>query len=276
MQYEIRLIYEDQNRSSLKTMKYKTVARAIDGFGTFLSYSIAKIISIENPVEIAPKVRGIHKGSLDIPFLIDLPGLFASAEAAGLRPRQIFDLIRHFFDLFLHLKGRPSENVEVVGNMVKVTNILGITKDVNIHVHNHATLDPRCGDSVKKFILDPLNSRESGNIELIDQNDDTIHVNHKDAYCFNTPKDLKDSDDESEDTIETLRIDSVRFIDGNKWQFSKENVAFSAKISDEDFLNDVRSGKYRFGSGDELKVVLRTTKAKRPHHSILTVIEHFK
>ncbi len=56
----------------------------------------------------------------------------------------------------------------------------------------------------------------------------------------------------------------VWFEKGNKWQFSDGARTFNADVQDEAFLDDVISGRQRFGHGDVLVVQLRYETVQTP------------
>ena len=76
-----------------------------------------------------------------------------------------------------------------------------------------------------------------------------------------------------------LEVVSPVFKENNKWRLTDGNATYNVKITDEAFLNKVKTHEITFGRGDVLKVhlqqtTLHTASGLKSNYTVLEVLEN--
>ncbi|NYE96311.1 hypothetical protein FHU41_002561 [Psychromicrobium silvestre] len=107
-------------------------------------------------------------------------------------------------------------------------------------------------------LVAPLDSDGIDSISLSsEQLSEKVVIRTEDRDAFQIPEQIVEKYDPVVREA-ALTIESVNFVEGNKWRFSDGGSAFYATIEDLGFISRVENGEEAFASRDTLRVTLRT------------------
>ena len=193
---------------------------------------------VSHAVDTAENVLS-SKGAVALTVLVTLLGLSPVKDAIN------------FLKLFKRLSGRAATDVEPIKDLLIDPKI-----NVEIRIVLETYSDPEVRASIRR-ILRPL--REPG-IEAFEtrRNGNTVErVDKSDLFAADEAE-LEEIVGQEEKTLDIQKAALVRHL---AWHFSDAGYPFDAQIEDEKLWARVMEGE-RFGSGDRMRVVLKTT-AKR-------------
>jgi len=208
------------------------------------------------------------------------PGATAISNASGILSfigffsSTTFGLIQ----LYKYLKGKPPVKVEVSDSKAKVfyteteyveidERTLKLYRNRTIAADLEKVLEPLTKDGIDTlYVVKDDNKKEP---ELVIQKQDIEYFKYQEVQ----------EDENVTYSQAFVTIVSVTFKEKNKWKFSNGNLIFSAKVTDEYYLNRINSGELRFGKGDILKVKLKSTQTiahntLKTEYEVVEVLEH--
>ena len=253
------------------------VAQQIIGFTDYLTVVAKTTYGFD--ADIRTDVQGFRGESFDIDFVFQVAGSVATMfSASAITPKDMINMIKHSFDAWKHLKGKPPKSVRADHNSssVYIENNDGEIRNYHYNVFNIIT-DPKAGIAVEKFIKEPLGAgidevkiaskqyRESAEATKIEADSFTLVAAERPLL---------------EDEVDTfLVVESPTFKEGNKWRFYDGSSSFYADMADKEFLAKVDDGSVRFGKGDVLKVTMKniqksTLDTIKLERQIMKVQEH--
>ena len=220
--------------------------------------------------DVYMKVRGQFRASS---FGVDL--LMGCAMIASTVTPVIPSFLSSFVDLIqitIWAKGKPIEKkvtpndqrvaVKDSDNAVLVSNHDGQQTVINGNVYNYYT-----NSNIRREmgrIVEPI-SKGGADKMIISTEPDAqgtlVSVGKAEAVFF----DVNQDDDSRESSVELqVEIRTANF-DGKpgNWRFFDGDLEFSAQITDQDFLDKVRTREIPLSSGDQLVVTLVTTQKKQ-------------
>ena len=252
---------------------YYTVASSMMAFGNLVE-TASDILWGDTIVEI--KVRKISPtNSIEFDFVINLVPV-AQTVITQLSPGDIWSFLKDGISAWKFLKGSPPQKMERHGDKIHVTNIYGDVETLNQNTTILVT-NPKAGDTVKRLFKNPMD--QCGINQVILQHEDQkdeIVIDSKEKECFTN---VSPDGETIESTTEcVLSIESIRFREKNKWEFTDGQVKLNAEITDKQFLSKIEDGE-PFSKGDVLVVDLHRVqriKGKKfvTQYEIVKVKEH--
>lgn len=271
MASEIRLSLKYIGPGVDKGMNAYLAAEAIQGFAEF-AQTISQVVT-PGADQVTLQIKDFSEGSSFLDFALTVATV--AAPFAG-QADTIFSSIKSCIELLIHLRGEPPKNVRKAdGGSVYVENNSG-----NINVFNGTTVflvtERDIGKNAEKFIRSPLRF-DATHLDIA-VNDHVAGSADKDNFDYF--RRIKSEEALIENRQELyLTIASVVLEGDGMWKFSDGRLRLSATIEDNLFLESVKSGRERFGRGDTLKVVLRSTQTRvqgalKSKYVIEKVLEH--
>ena len=239
----------------------RILSEALGGFAalTERSSSILYGQTYEHTAELASP---LEVGSVVVPIQIiahDLraaenallsPGVQALANLTSLLGLGVAPIAIGLFRMFKQKKGTAidpatdSSLIQVIDIDIEIGRYIKLYNDNDVRSSIRRTLRPLREAGIEEF-----QTRRNGNvIESV------------------TKADLLAADEAQIDEIvgveeKWLDIQKVALVRHLAWHFAADGATFDAKIEDEELWNKVEAGE-RFGAGDRLKVLLRTTASR--------------
>ena len=186
----------------------------------------------------------------------------------------IFEIVGSLFALKIWLKGKKADNVEKIGNDVKLT-INGGTNTVSINVYNIYTKDKIVNSAIKKA-FEAIETDEA--IEGLNIKEDQKQFSQTKKLDFISL--VADNEYLDGDTQEEIKPSVKLFIKNPdlvpknpklvKWDFLYEGITkIKAVITDQKFLDDISNTVYRVGAWDSLladiKVISKYNEQAKVH-----------
>lgn len=254
---------------------YYTAASAMMAFGDLMG--IMSRTSYGDLAKVETRVSNISPtGSISFEFVVIAVAIGQSV-LAPVGIGQMWELLKQCVEAFKFLKGSPPKALEkgADGNFM-VTNVNGM-----VRVFNQNTIliigDSKAGKAIEQLVKKPMEQAGLTEILLEDKvGNDQITIKEVEGKYFT---DLSRAKTVFESTAERLLyIESVKFRDGNKWDFFDGQSRFSAAILDEDFIARVNNGE-PFAKDDILVVDLHSIQSiesgkLHTDHEILRVKTH--
>ncbi|MEQ9348510.1 MAG: hypothetical protein RIG26_18915 [Thalassospira sp.] len=279
MEGKITLKYDGGDASRGELDAY-AAAEAIKSFYDFSKYLTSEIYGEEAQIEA--RISAFHKGSHEIEFLLHLTegaALLKSVADAFSGSADFINLFKDVFSLIKHLKGNPPKEVRKAENgSFFVENNSGEINVFNNPTINLVVRDPQLSKAASGFVNRPLRT-SAHSLALMNGNAVIDRINEEQSRSF-VPLNL--SNTLTTNTAETYLTISTAVLEGsNSWKFSDGRSSITAKIEDDEFLNKVQNGLERFGKGDGLRVMLRSTQLRergnlKATYAIEKVLDHFK
>lgn len=279
MERKITLKYDGGDASRGELDAY-AAAEAIKSFYDFSKYLTSEIYGEEAQIEA--KISAFRQGSHEIEFLLQLTegaALLMSVTDAFSGPADFISLFKDVFSLIKHLKGNPPTAIRKAENgSVFVENNSGEINVFNNPTINLVVKDPKLSKAASGFVNHPLR-KSARSLALLSENAIIDRISEEQSKAF-VPLNL--SDTLTSNTAETYLTISTAVLEGaNSWKFSDGRSSITAKIEDEEFLNKVQNGLERFGKGDGLRVMLRSTQLRergnlKAIYAIEKVLDHFR
>ena len=238
--------------------------------------------------DVAIKVKAVERGSflVSLDVLQELKGLFTGADNVDA------DSILKFLGLAAGasvgvlklrrwLKGKPIKGTVLKDGSVQVNvNIDGDHNTVLVAPQAKKLYEANGVQQELKKAVRPLHAPGIDTLRFLQDGDivDTVREDELDA--FTADQAAEDPEDETLEYEGTYRLDRVTFADDLRtWTFSGPNLRFTARIADEQFLDQVQNGAVTFASGDRLHVRVRQRIRTRGQvtssfFTILQVIRH--
>lgn len=273
LEHELHLRYLGPEVDSGKMSSYAAAA-AIIGFSDFLGV-IAKA-KYGDSAKIHSEIKAFEHGSFVIDFGLQVGGILTTLFSSGSDPKDLYELVKQTFDLWKHLKGEPPKSISRVDEQsIKVENNFGTIQIFRAETMSIVSNDT-AGKAAQQFIGNTLNEGVTA-VEISGDRLPLITATKDEAefYC------QIDTDSVISENISEvwLVLESPVFKDGNKWKFNDGRSPFFAAITDEAYLNKVRTGEERFGFGDQLRVKLKTFQIRsgntyKLEYEVTEVIEH--
>ncbi len=233
---------------------YYAAATAMMAFGDFVG--AMSRASFGAGAKVETKVSSVSPtGSMSFEFLVYAAAIGQAALLTPVTASEIWGILKDSIRAWKFLKGKPPESIvkNQDNDNFGLTNING---DVEYFTQNITVLinDPKAGDALEQLIQKPMDQAGITEIEIEDKDlKDVVTVVREDRDCFT---DISRDQTVIESTVEkALYIESIKFRDGNKWEFYDGQSRFSASIDDEVFLARINSGE-PFSKGDMLIVDL--------------------
>lgn len=126
-------------------------------------------------------------------------------------------------------------------------------------------------------IIEPLQKEGIEEMGITVDKQDTFHVNKNEVDYFRAPAEIENEiTNESEQLV---RIVAMSFREGNKWRVHDGDSTIYVSISDDEFLEKVRTRQELFGNNDHLQVRMLTRQwlengDLKTSHEIIEVINH--
>lgn len=209
-----------------------------------------------NDAVATAQVRGFERGSFETNLVINIAGSAATIFTA-LTPDQLWEVVKHAFSLWKHLKGEPPKAIEQNANQtVEVTNNNGNILNVRADAL-HLVMHPPAASAVQTFVRGALAHEgvESLTINPSGRSTRAIVTTSAEATYFLPVAPQAMVSDHVARMV--LVIVTATFVEGNRWRFSDGGAPFSAAIEDTEFLDRVDRGGERFGKGDVLDADVR-------------------
>jgi hypothetical protein len=257
-------------------MGYYTAATAMMAFGDLMG--IMSRAAYGDGSKVETKVRTVSPtGSISFEFLVQTVGVGQALLMAPETVGAMWELLKQCVEAWKFLKGKPAKSIErrQDGNFA-LTNINGdvkyFTQNVTVVINNS-----NAGDAIEQLIKKPMEQAGITEVALEEKDkEDQINIDRADKDCFT---DVSRIQNVLESTAErVLYIESVKFREGNKWEFFDGQSRFSAALLDNEFIARINNGE-SFAKGDILVVDLHSTqKLKRNRllveHEIVRVKSH--
>lgn len=246
---------------------YYTAAIAVLAFGDFIGAMSRATYGDGSTVET--KIRTISPTrSISFEFWIHLISIGQAIIFGPATPDAIWDIFKQSIEAYKFLGGSPPEGIRQQGDNFAVTNING---DVRYFNQNVTVLinDSKAGEALEQLIKKPMDQAGITSVIVEDKGrGEDVKIDYADRNCF---RDISRAHTVVETTIErALYIESVKFREGNKWDFFDGQSRLTAEITDEVFLARINNGE-PFAKGDILVVDLHSVqKFKRGK----LVVEH--
>lgn len=206
--------------------------------------------------EAKAEVSGFKCGSF-ITSLIFYVGGEAATVFTSLSQSQLWEVVKHAFDLWKHLKGDHPKRVENHGLTCSVTNNNGQIINVRTDAVN-LVFNEKTAPQVERFVKQALSNEGYESMQINGEDGSNIvSVDRQEAGSF---KSVGRQVVLTENTNRMIvQIVTAVFQDGNKWRLSDGERTFNAAILDGDFLTRVNQGE-RFGKGDVLDVEMKVVQ----------------
>jgi hypothetical protein len=234
----------------------------------------------EGGVRAQIRVRLVRPGSLEILFLLEVTGLAQSLNAAlpnGISSAvPILKLLREWFELLMHLGGKPPTNVQKVNNSpgVNIQNASGKTRVFQQNVYN--TFNFHGVGRFSEQVARPLKRRADW-FEIRTGKKLVVRAKKRDINAFRSVRRIEPTLENVSEVY--LKVISPVFEGSAAWRFSRGRNIITATVADPDFLSNVQTGQESFRAGDILRVRLRSIQEKvgnkiRDHHVLEEVLSH--
>lgn len=268
---EQRLVLHYVGDRDLPGIDAEEAAGILRGASEFLN--AANATAFGTNAEFDVRVESYSEGS-------DIFGLFLSiAPVAVLLVPQwsaYADLISSAFDLVKHLKGEAprkiinqgSGSVQVENNYGEINNFEGATVQL--------VLQTNAARGLERFVRDPTVGKRR-EVKLIADGQTIAAANENEAQYFVR---LFDEEELLESTAEKyLTLKTVVLVGDTMWRFTDGGTNISAKVTDEKFMERVHKGVEKFGSGDTLRVLLKSRQYRKKgvlkvDHEVVRVLDH--
>lgn len=263
--------------ADLGEIGYYTAATSMLAFGDFIG--AMSRATYGDGVKVETKVSSISpSGSISFEFWVYATAIGQAALFGPVTPDVIWNVLKDGIDAWKFLGGKPPESIKQEGDSFAITNIKG---DVKYFSQNVTVLlnDSKAGDAIEQLIKKPMEQAGITEVSIEEkEKNETVTIDYEDRECFT---DVSRDHDILESTVErALYIESVKFREGNKWEFHDGQSRLSAAIKDEEFLARINNGE-PFAKGDMLLVDLHSVQKFRRgklivQHEIIRVKEHRK
>lgn len=137
----------------------------------------------------------------------------------------------------------------------------------------------RLRQAIEQAIVQPLEREGYESVALTNDNGQQFMLieKHERQYFAAPPAENELLQDKTEPA--NLQVVSVSFRDDNKWRFSDGTNAFYAAVTDDAFLNKVRTAEKSFAAGDILTVMLRKrqwleAETMKSEYEVVQVTDH--
>lgn len=208
--------------------------------------------------------------------LLDLLGISVADVAKGVAGTGAVGLI----GLIKWLRDRPIRKVVVLeGERVRIMvddDELEVERRTIELLRNH-----RLRVALEKAILEPLEREGFESVSFTtDPKMGAEVVSRSERAWFSAPPPAQESLDDRTDEVR-LQLVNVSFREDNKWRFSDGGAPFFATVSDDGFLQRVKSSEETFAAGDILRVRMRRRQwlegeTMKVDYEVLKVLEHRK
>ncbi len=136
--------------------------------------------------------------------------------------------------------------------------------------------EPATREAVSAFV-EPLNTEGIENLVVQTGQSESVDINESEVANFLPPDSLENEIVSENDRY--VKIVAMSFKPENKWRVHDGSSTIYVSIDDPEFVAKVQSREEVFGSGDHLKVTLRTRQWRengeiKSSHSIIHVKEH--
>lgn len=251
--------------SALKALNDVTEITARTFYGPSPA-SIMRVTSIQRGSFLVNTILEISASTMSM-----LPILFGSS---GIK--DYGDLLKSVFDLVFHLKGSAPTHVQSVDGTenIAIQNVSGDIQIFNGTVYHNCVFNDVPGKA-RRLVRPIKKSTDSLSIEA---NGKTIaKVNSENSKYFKPIEKISPSAEHT--AIVLLRLKSPILEGNGDWRFIYGRNTITARMNDQLFEQEARSGRVSFRAGDLLKVRLKSTQQMdrndaRVHHSIEEVLDH--
>lgn len=257
-------------------MDVKDLAPALIAFADLIE-SAHHALGGEEHIRVLLNQDSLKKGSFDITMILDMDVLDQVKLFAGfIHETGLSDLMEvlgwgkdlveigggvvGIFALIKKVKGRNLSGIENKGNKVEIklddgeiiettAKTLKVFLNVECRLNIEKVIQPVKTDGIDRFeIRDPEKPEEKGALETIRK----CEIGY-----FKAPPAASIGDEQltqPRDMELTVKITSINFKKGNKWQLTDGTNTFWASIQDEAFIKNVDEGQISFTNGDMLKI----------------------
>jgi hypothetical protein len=209
------------------------------------------------------RIIHIQRGTIDIQGVIELvaglqPG-FAILPSISLGVADVPELIKKWLDLLKFLKGQPPKITQNVtdGNAVQIENVHGETQVVNGNVYNTFIFNNIGRDAAK---LEVPKTRGAERLDLYRGKEKIGTYDGSDLSNFRS---IKPAGAPIESEIEAVLQVIAPVLEGEGvWRFKFGRMKLTARVSDDNYRQQVIDGQESFRHGDMLRVRLKTVQEK--------------
>ena len=205
------------------------------------------------------KISHVQPGSIDIQGFVEVAALaqsvFPALPSLALGISDIPELIKSWLDILKFLQGKPPTTVQNVskGNAVQIQNSSGDTQVVNGNVYNTFIFND-IGRDASKFEA-PI-KRGAKQFDLMKGKRRIGSYSPSDLAQF---RPIKPAASPIESEIDAILEVIAPVLEGEGvWRVKYGRSGMTAKLTDDEYRQDVVSGRESFRHGDRLKVRLKT------------------
>lgn len=232
-------------------------------------------------------VKNVTKGS----FILEIWSIISSNPQTSIfYATSALAAFKTFLDIKKHLKGsQPAETTVINGN-VTIKNTENEIIIVNQVIYDKFSTDGDIDAGIQRIFraLDKDNTRPNVDFEVKTDNleESTVSVSSNEYKAFTKPINLTSTNNSlKEDTFEAnIRLSKIDFTGDTKWSiYVSGGVKETATLVDSIFIDDVKAGKYLFGTSTTMKARILSKyqvnenglpiEGKRRELTILEVLE---
>ena len=224
------------------------------------------------------RLTHVQRRSIDIQGFIEVAAgvqpAFAMFPSLSFGIDDIPGLIKVWFDLFKHPKGKPPKSVQTVKEgSTAVQNVDGNVMVVNGNVYNGCIINNVGADAAK---LEAPVKKGAKELELVRRDKPIAVYTPDDVAQFRAIKPAEEPIHSEIDAI--VEVVAPVLMGEGMWRFKYGRMSLTAKLLDEEYRQRVTSGEESFRHGDLLKVRLRTVQERIggrvvTRHFIVRVLE---
>lgn len=257
-------------------MDVKDLAPALIAFADLVE-SAHHALGGEENIHVLLNQDSLKKGSFDITMILDMGVLDQVKLFAGMMHEsglsdlmdvlgwgqglvELGGMAGGIFALIKKVKGRHLTQINHKGHKAEIelddgTIIETDSKTLTVF------LDAKCRINIEK-VVQPVNVKGIDRFEIRNPKEPEIKeaiesIDKREVGYFKAPPQASFKDEQlttPKDMELTVKITSVNFQKGHKWQLTDGTSTFWASIQDEKFVKDVDEGQISFTSGDMMKI----------------------
>jgi hypothetical protein len=188
--------------------------------------------------------------------LIAIAGVLASPYSATIL--EIIKTLKEFIEIKINLKGEKPKSIEKEGDKKKITNTNGdiyyIENVTGNLIVNNVIANEAIADGMRQLQSD----KTIEDFEIENSNKSPIVKVEQDSFKYFSPLPNNEESEKKQVKVDEthLNVFKIVFDVKYKWEFLYKGIKISAKITDKDFQDRVKTGE-RFANGDILHVKLQ-------------------
>lgn len=226
--------------------------------------------------DIVLEVKTIARGSFVVELIAEskqaldeVVNIFSGKEVtASLNLITILTMVKGFF--WFRKQSRASETQPATQslpeNQIRITAKDGTVFDVPLAALEF--FDDRRSAKMAEKVVAPLGSDGITDLLLASQGSPDVTLTDADLPAFEQEEGLPD--EESFENVVLLEIANISFDRPTGWKFYDGQMRFSARVTDQKFLDDVHRRRELFGKGDRIMCRLRVTQEIKANGKLST------